>query len=152
MLNYRIHATSLLHVRDELWKTTPQTFLQQHDTFIFFCQLFHILALLLMPEFWATYGPQTPTDMWSVPQDVTIVTAPPKAGGAGGASLLVRWWEGWDTISLINILYGPPGLWRWPAQPHKWSQSSWFVPSHCFTTELLHPFILLQMCLFSWHN
>lgn len=62
-------------------------------TLFFFCQLFHILALL-MPEFWATYGPQTPTDMWSVPQDVTIVTAPPKAGGAGGASLLVRWWEG----------------------------------------------------------
>lgn len=57
----------------------------------FFCQLFHILALLLMPELWATYGPQTPTDMWSVPQDVTIVTAPPKAGGA---SPLVRWWEG----------------------------------------------------------
>lgn len=30
----------------------------------------------------------------------------------GGAARMVRWDGGRDTISLINILYGPPGLWR----------------------------------------
>lgn len=29
-----------------------------------------------MPELRSTYGPQTPSDMWSLPQDVTIVTDP----------------------------------------------------------------------------
>lgn len=40
-----------------------------------------------------------------------------------------------DTISLINILYGPLGLRRWPGWSNKWSQSSWFVPSCCFTKD-----------------
>lgn len=29
-----------------------------------------------MPELRSTYGPQTPSDMWSLPQDVTIATDP----------------------------------------------------------------------------
>lgn len=75
--------------------------------------LFHLL--LLMPELGSTYGPQTPSDMWSLPQDVTIATDPLRleewflrcgaAGQMGGGG-------GCDTVSLINILYGPPGLWR----------------------------------------
>ncbi len=83
-----------------------------------------LLLLLLMPELWSTYGPQTPSDMWSLPQDVTIATDPLRLeewfllrdAGAGGGSTLVRWEDGGcrgcDKISLINILYGPPGLWR----------------------------------------
>lgn len=59
--------------------------------------------LLLMPELWSTYGPQTPSDMWSLPQDVTIATDPlgleewvfysAGAGwvGVGGRSAVVRW-------------------------------------------------------------
>lgn len=74
-----------------------------------------------MPELRSTYGPQTLSDMWSLPQDVTIVTDPLRleewfllcgAGVGGAGSALVRWDGGCDTINLINILYGPPGLWR----------------------------------------
>lgn len=87
------------------------------------CKLPLLLFLLLlsMPELQSTHGPQSPSNMWSLPQDVTIVTDPPRAGGS---IFTVRCWEGgvWagpalvdggcDTINLINILYGPPGLWR----------------------------------------
>lgn len=58
------------------------------------CFLLHLL--LLMPELRSTYGPQTASDMWSLPQDVTIATDPLgleewlllcSAGEEGGAQL-----------------------------------------------------------------
>lgn len=33
-------------------------------------------CFLLPPQLPSTYGPQTPSDMWSLPQDVTIATDP----------------------------------------------------------------------------
>lgn len=55
-----------------------------------------------MPELRSTYGPQTPSDMWSLPQDVTIVTDPlglvewlflcgVGVGGAGLALVEMGW-------------------------------------------------------------
>lgn len=47
-----------------------------------------------MPELRSTYGPHTPSDMWSLPQDVTIETDPLRlegwfllsGAGVGGAA------------------------------------------------------------------
>lgn len=88
-------------------------------------------CFLLIPQLPSTYGPQTLSDMWSLPRDVTIATDPlgledcfffllplslPLSAqwcwsGRSGPALL-GWFGGRDSISLINILYGPPGLWR----------------------------------------
>lgn len=38
-------------------------------------------------------------------------------------------WRG-ETSLLFNILYHPPGLWRWPDCPNERNQSSWCTSSH----------------------
>lgn len=89
-----------------------------------FCANFsgELVRCLLLPQLPSTHGPQTPPDMWSLPQDVTIATDPlglrdpppppllsaQLSGGRSGPG----WDGGRDSISLINIRDGPPGLWR----------------------------------------
>lgn len=43
-----------------------------------FCANFsgELVCCLLLPQLPSTHGPQTPPDMWSLPQDVTIATDP----------------------------------------------------------------------------
>jgi len=119
-------------VRGELWQTRCDWNISQVTSFkqqanCFFLLLL-LLLLLLMPELRSTYGPQTACDMWSLPQDVTIATDPlgleewfSLCDAGAGAQLRSdgRGCRGCGTLSLINILYGPPGLWRWPAERRK---------------------------------
>lgn len=67
-------------------------------------------CFLLPPQLPSTYGPQTPSDMWSLPQDVTIATDPLGLGdwffllplsllsgaGVGGAVRLC-----WDSTEAV---------------------------------------------------
>lgn len=60
--------------------------------------------LLIMPERRSTYGPQTPSDMWSLPQDVTIATDPLGleewfCGAGAGAQL---WSDGRGVEAVIQ--------------------------------------------------
>lgn len=135
-------ATSQVHVRSKRWQTKKKKHAMTENISGVTCiQQLKLLAncfillllLFLMSELRSTYGLQTPTDMWSLPQDVTIVTAPLRLE----EWFLFRcaWWGlcsgqmggGCDTISLINILYGPPGLWRWPGQMNEVSLVDLFL-------------------------
>lgn len=59
-----------------------------------------VLLLLSMPQLRSTYGPQSPSNMWSLPQDVTIVTDPLgleegfllRGAGREGSGRARLWW------------------------------------------------------------
>ncbi len=103
-----MRATSWPQVRGELWQTKGNTVIET-SLRLLVSSSWKLIAncfLLLMPELWSTYGPQTPSDMWSLPQDVTMATDPlgleewfftlRRWSGRGG-SAVVRW-EGVEAV------------------------------------------------------
>lgn len=146
-----------LQVTDEQWQTKGNSLRFKHFSCYLFQKLATHLQLLSTSYFspshrlWSTSGPQTPFDMWSLPQDVTIETAPlgwrggcfpERCGGEGYSdgrlALVGRQGWGLDAVSLINLLYGPPGLWRWPER-NEWSQSSWLSHHSLFPSRVYYP-------------
>lgn len=93
MLNYRIHATSLLHVRDELWKTAPQTFLQQHDTFFF---------LPVVPHPRSPPNARVLGHLWPPDSHWHVVSA----SGCYHSDCTPKGWRGWRGFSSGQMVGG----------------------------------------------